>query len=171
VLVLQMRIPMAVQGGEPSGGERFVDRRPILDPWVSLRDLGGEAAERSAEPFVEERSVTGAAAVVQQPSYWSDAELPKTFQPLVTPTPIALFGIVGRCALPKNWEAHSSRAELGDEIKIPHPGVMTRRAELITIRVRHAIDGAFGACPKFQLVQCRSTRRIGGPKRPRDNID
>jgi hypothetical protein len=48
-VILPVRIPVTVERREAGGGERFVDRRPLLDPGIAGGGLGGEGGELARE--------------------------------------------------------------------------------------------------------------------------
>ncbi len=74
-LVQQVRMPEAVESGEPSCGQGLVDRRPFRYPRISLRRRRREPRQPPGEFGVDQAGIGGTRAVVDEAPDRTDAEL------------------------------------------------------------------------------------------------
>ena len=100
-LVADMRIPMAIKRRKARRGERLIDRRPLVDPGIALRNAGREISETPRETvIVEEMRVGGTAAVMDKPGNDVDAMCAQPVDPRIHALPEMLSGPIRRNAFP-----------------------------------------------------------------------
>ena len=148
--VAGVRVPEAVQRAETGGGQRFVDRGPVVDPRVPLRRCGCVIGEERHEVVGDQAGIARAAAVVDEAGDRAHAEVADLGEPRVAPGPVAVIRRVRGDAFPQQGVAQRLDAEVRKGGKIAGPVVMPRQPRLIPVRVADAIDGAFQPPPKFQ---------------------
>ncbi len=98
-------MPMSVQGREPRGGQRLVDRGPVLHPIEAPRGGAGEIGQAGGESRVQKVRVTGTGTVVGQADDGADVQGAHPRQPLIDPAPVLGPCQARRHALPEAWIA------------------------------------------------------------------
>ena len=144
-----MRIPVAVEPAEASGGEGFVDRRIGVNPRVPLRHLSGVGGEPLGKLQVEERRVHRPAAVVDESGNRRYAEREKLAKALVGPSPVRTERAERSNPFPKYRIAQSSDPQRSDAAEIAGPVGMTGPFDLIVIAIADSVHGAFDAAPEL----------------------
>ena len=151
MLVTAMRMPMAVQRGEARGRQRLVDRRPVGDPIVALRDLRREPGQLFGEAGIEQIGIARPAAMMEQSGDRPDPERAQPRQTRVAPCPVARSEAVGRDTLPQQRIAESRDAERGESVEVLDAILMPGQPDLVSEAVPHPVDGALDAAPEFEL--------------------
>ena len=80
-----MRMPMAIQRGEPRRRHGLVDRRPILDPGETPRRASRVLGEPGREIVGSQASVARTAAMVDEADDRPHAQRGDARQPLLAP--------------------------------------------------------------------------------------
>lgn len=92
---------MAIKRRKARRGERLIDRRPLVDPGIALRNAGREISETPRETvIVEEMRVGGTAAVMDKPGNDVDAMCAQPVDPRIHALPEMLSGPIRRNAFP-----------------------------------------------------------------------
>ena len=151
-----MRIPVAVESAEASGGERFVDRGVRVNPWVPLRNLSGVGGELLGKVAVEKRRVNRSAAMVDESGHRLYAEGLKLAKALVGPSPVRTYRAERSNPFPKYRIAQPADAQRGDAAEVAGPLGMPGPFQLIVIAIADAVHSALDAAPQLQC-RARST--------------
>ena len=88
LLVARMGIPVPVKSAETRRGQRFVYRRPGIDPRIALSCFRSEDGKAGRERFRRQRGVGGACAVMDEAEDWADPKLAHAGKACVVPAPV-----------------------------------------------------------------------------------
>ena len=144
-----VRRPVAIEAGEARGGQRLVHRGPVGHPGVAPRGTAGEGGKLLGQGVIQQASIAGAAAVMDQPGNGGDAEAPEFAQPLVMPRPVAVLRLVRGDALPADRVAQPGEAKPGHGVEIGDAVVMPGFAELVAQGAADQDNTAFQPPPNL----------------------
>ena len=139
---------MPIQAAEPRGGQGLVDRRVMFDPRVTFGHRARIGAEFFREQRIDQRSVRGTTAVMEQANNGFDAQCAKPIQALVAPAPVKIVAASVR--------SHSTGYR---SLVIPRLAAssrscrrcsMTGADDLVVIGIAEPIDRALETGPQFK---------------------
>src|SRR5690606_2531192 len=164
--VASVGMPVAIEGAEAGGGQRLIDRGPVVHPRIAARDLAGVAGQAVREAGIKQAGPGWAGAVVDEPDHGPELQLPQARQPAVGPAPVEAAPLdLG--ALPKDRIAKSPEPERREAIQIVDAVVVAGEARLVQPGVADTIDGALVPAPEFELrhATSRAAASRRAPKR------
>ena len=147
-----VRVPVAVQPGEPRGRDRLVHRGPVLDPPVARGHRVGVGGELLGELRVQQVGVARPRAVVQQADDRRQPEAAQPCQSRVVPSPVPQVGMVWRHPLPQHGVAQDANPERSHPVQVVVPLEVARLAELVAPLVADAHHAAFKATPHLERI-------------------
>jgi len=141
---------MTVERGKARCGQRFVDRRPVIDPRKMGSGCGCMRRQPSSEIGVDETSSARPAAVMDKSDNRPDSEVTKPLETLAMPSPKARRIVAMRKAFPKQRISQRGNSQRRKAVEITFTPFVAARTQLIGKVIADPIDGAFGAAPDGQ---------------------
>ena len=142
-----MWVPQAIQSAEARRGQRFVDRRVVLEPWIPARNRAGVGGETAGKIRSQQAGMAWTTSVVDQPGDHGDPRASQGRQLLIGPAPIRLPPCVGRDAFPQHGVADGADPERGKAVNIVRSSLVAIERDLAEILVADPVDCALHAAP------------------------
>ena len=144
-----MGIPMAIQAGKARRCERFIDRRPHVDPRVTRCDLAGKARQLFGEEGIEQICIAWPAAMMDEPCNHADPQLAQAGHARICPAPVARVWRVWGNHIPDNRVTQRLHAQTRQKVEVRQPFGMACFNNLVAVNIPHPNHTAFDAGPKL----------------------
>ena len=144
-----MGIPMPIKAGKARCRQRFIDRRPHVDPGVTRRDLAGKACQLFGEERIEQICVARAAAMMDEACNHADPQLTQAGHARIRPAPIARVWRIWGNHIPDNRVTQRLHAKPSQKVEVRQPVGMAGFNNLVAVNIPHTNHTAFNAGPKL----------------------